>query len=195
MDSELARQSDIVLDVSVKQEACPHNLAPTSSTTTTLVIGDAIAVSLLQLNGFTKENFASFHPGGNLGKKLLLKVQDLMFKNSDIPVVKESAGIKDVIYEISAKRLGCTIVARNKTVRGIITDGDIRRLLEKSLEIKNVKANEIMSKNPKLIPQTLLASNALEIMETNKITSLIVVNPKGKITGLLHIHTLIEHGL
>ncbi|KAA0210126.1 MAG: KpsF/GutQ family sugar-phosphate isomerase [Ignavibacteriaceae bacterium] len=195
VDSELARQSDIVLDVSVKQEACPHNLAPTSSTTTTLVIGDAIAVSLLQLNGFTKENFASFHPGGNLGKKLLLKVQDLMFKNSDIPVVKESAGIKDVIYEISSKRLGCTIVARNKTVRGIITDGDIRRLLEKSLEIKNVKANEIMSKNPKLIPQTLLASNALEIMETNKITSLIVVNPKGKITGLLHIHTLIEHGL
>lgn len=193
--SDLAKQSDIVLDASVKQEACSHNLAPTSSTTVTLVLGDALAVALLNKNGFSKEDFASYHPGGNLGKKLMLKVEDLMFTETDVPVISEDANIKDVIYEISSKRLGCTIVTKGKTVRGIITDGDIRRLLEKSLEIKNVKAKEIMSKNPKLITKSMLASKALEIMESNKITSLIVVDATRKLSGLLHMHSLVEHGL
>lgn len=193
--SDLAKHSDIILDASVKQEACPHNLAPTSSTTVTLVLGDALAIALLKKNGFSKDDFASYHPGGNLGKKLMLKVEDMMFTESDIPVISEDANIKDVIYEISSKRLGCTIVTKGKSVKGIITDGDIRRLLEKSLEIKNVKAKEIMSKNPKLISKSMLASKALQIMESNKITSLIVVDATRKLSGLLHMHSLIEHGL
>ncbi|MBE2256475.1 MAG: KpsF/GutQ family sugar-phosphate isomerase [Ignavibacteria bacterium] len=195
LGSELAKLSDMVLDASIREEACPHNLAPTTSTTVALVIGDALAVSLLQKRNFRKEDFAFFHPGGVLGKKLLLKVEDIMVKGKDIPYVNEKANIKDVIYRISSGRLGCAVVVNGKKVKGIITDGDIRRLLEKNLEIKNVKASEIMSKNPKLIQKDTLAQRALEIMETNKITSLIISDKKNNLGGIIHIHKLIELGL
>lgn len=193
--SELAKVCDIVIDSSVKEEACPHNLAPTSSTTVALVIGDALAVSLLQKRNFRKEDFAFIHPGGSLGKKLLLKVEDIMITDDALPTVKESTGMKDIIYTISSKRLGSAVVTNGNIVKGIITDGDIRRLLEKTLEIKNLTAKDVMSKNPKLIPKDTLAKRALEIMEDNKITSLVVADKKNKLQGIVHIHKLIELGL
>jgi arabinose-5-phosphate isomerase len=195
LKSELADVCDIVIDASVKEEACPHNLAPTSSTTVALVIGDALAVSLLQKRNFRKEDFAFIHPGGSLGKKLLLKVEDIMTTGDKVPIVKESTGMKDIIYAISSKRLGCAVVIQGNTVKGVITDGDIRRLLEKTLDIKNLTAKDVMSKNPKLIPKETLAKRALEIMEDNKITSLIIADKKNKLQGILHINKLIELGL
>ncbi len=194
--SEIAKLSNIVLDASVKEEACPHNLAPTSSTTTVLVLGDALAIALLQKRDFSKEDFARFHPGGILGKKLLLKVSDLVQEEENIPIVSTEANLKDIIYMISSKRLGCTCVVKNKKVVGIITDGDIRRFLEKNLEhITTTKANDIMNKSPKLIPPNMLARTALEIMEENKITQLIIADKKQKVMGVLHMHRLIEEGL
>lgn len=193
-DSTLARSTDIVIDASVKIEACPHNLAPTSSSTVTLVIGDAIAVSLLQRRGFTKEDFAFLHPGGILGKKLLLRVEDIMVKGKDIPVVKKDTRLKDIIYTISSKRLGCAIVLNNDKIEGIVTDGDIRRLLEKDVDVRNMKAADFMNKSPKTAHREILAKTALEIMEKNKITQLLITDKK-KLAGILHIHTLVELGL
>lgn len=196
INSEIAKLSDIVLDASVKVEACPHNLAPTSSTTTALVLGDALAVSLLQKRDFSREDFARFHPGGILGKKLLLKVSDLLQVENKIPIVTTETGLKDIIYMISSKRLGCTCVVKKDKVAGIITDGDIRRLLEKNMEgLQNIKAKDIMNSVPKLIPPNILARTALEIMEENKITQLIVADKKRKVLGILHMHRLIEEGL
>ncbi|MBV6478153.1 MAG: Arabinose 5-phosphate isomerase KdsD [Ignavibacteria bacterium] len=195
-DSELASLSDVILDASVKEEACPHNLAPTSSTTAALVLGDALAISLLQMREFTSENFAFVHPGGSLGKRLLLKVEDIMTKEDDIPIVKVNSNLKDIIYMISSKRLGCTCVTEKSKIKGIITDGDLRRLLEKDLEgLKNIKAKDIMNPNPKVISKNLLAYSALEIMEKNKITQLIVGNKNNKPEGIIHMHRLIEEGL
>ncbi|MBK9403607.1 MAG: KpsF/GutQ family sugar-phosphate isomerase [Ignavibacteria bacterium] len=195
-DSELANLSDIILDASVKEEACPHNLAPTSSTTAALVLGDAIAISLLQKRGFTSENFAFVHPGGNLGKRLLLKVDDLMTKGEDIPVVKLNSKIEDVIYMISSKRLGCACVTNKSSIAGIITDGDIRRLLEKNLDnIKNTTAKDLMNPDPKIVSKDMPAYTALDIMEKNKITQLIVGDKKNKPIGMIHMHRLIEEGL
>ena len=193
--SELARLSDFTIDSSVNKEACPHNLAPTSSTTVTLVIGDAMAVSLLQKNGFSESDFASLHPGGNLGTKLLLKVEDIMVTGDDIPTVKETAGLKEVIYEISSKRLGCAAVATGKVIKGFITDGDIRRYLEKNMNLENTKAKDVMTRNPKRIKENMLAKGALEYMENNKITQLIVTDKTGKLSGIIHMHKLIETGL
>lgn len=195
-ESELAKLSDIFLDASVKEEACPHNLAPTSSTTTAVVLGDALAVALLQKKEFTSENFAMVHPGGNLGKKLLLKVDDLMAKGTDIPVVEINSNLKDVIYMISSKRLGCTCVILKNKIAGIITDGDIRRLLEKNLDgLKNIKAKDIMNSGPKIISKDLLANAALEFMEKNKIMQLIVGDKNKKPIGIIHMHRLVEEGL
>ena len=194
--SELAGLSNIILDASVKEEACPHNLAPTSSTTSALVLGDALAISLLQKRDFTTENFAFVHPGGNLGKRLLLKVDDIMTKGDDIPAVKINSKLKDVIYMISSKRLGCTCVTEKSRIAGIITDGDIRRLLEKDLdEIKKMSAKDIMNSNPKIISKNMLAYSALELMEKNKITQLIVGDKNKKPEGIIHMHRLIEEGL
>jgi arabinose-5-phosphate isomerase len=194
--SEIAKLSDIVLDASVKEEACPHNLAPTSSSTTALVLGDALAIALLQKRDFSKEDFARFHPGGILGKKLLLKVSDLLQDENKIPIVNFDANLKDIIYMISSKRLGCTCVVKKNKVVGIITDGDIRRFLEKNIErITTTKAKDIMNSVPKLIPPNTLARTALEIMEENKITQLIVADKKRKVLGVLHMHRLIEEGL
>ena len=194
--SEIAKLSDIVLDASVKEEACPHNLAPTSSSTTALVLGDALAIALLQKRDFSREDFARFHPGGILGKKLLLKVSDLLQEENKIPIVNFDANLKDIIYMISSKRLGCTCVVKKNKVVGIITDGDIRRFLEKNIEhINTTKAKDIMNSVPKLIPPNTLARTALEIMEENKITQLIVADKKRKVLGVLHMHRLIEEGL
>ena len=195
-DSELAGLSDIVLDTSVKEEACPHNLAPTSSTTASVVLGDALAVSLLQKREFTSENFALFHPGGNLGKRLLLRVEDIMTKGGDIPIVKTGDLLKDVIYMISSKRLGCTCVTDRSKIAGIITDGDIRRLLEKNYDILNkTRAKDIMNPSPKIIPGNMLALSALELMEKNKITQLIVGDKFRRPAGIIHMHRLLEEGL
>lgn len=193
--SGLARYANIVLDASVNKEACPHDLAPTSSTTVALVLGDAIAVALLKVKEFSKEDFAMRHPGGMLGKKLLLKVGDLI-KENNFPSVEENAGIKDVIYKISSGRLGCAIVMKGKKLSGFITDGDIRRLLEKDIkDISKVKAKDIMNKDPKTIKPAMLARTALELMEKNKITQLIIAEKKGIPTGIIHLHKLLEEGL
>ncbi|MFA5404676.1 MAG: KpsF/GutQ family sugar-phosphate isomerase [Ignavibacteria bacterium] len=193
--SRLAESSDIILNSSVKEEACPLNLAPTSSSTSAVVLGDALAIALLEKRGFTKEDFAAVHPGGIIGRNLLLKVQDIMVKGKDIPVVASTTGLKDVIYMISSKRLGCTVVKNKEKIIGIITDGDIRRLLQKDFDMNKITAKDIMCKNPKTILENMLAKNALAIMEKNKITQLIICNKENKLIGIIHIHSLVELGL
>ena len=195
-NSLLGKQSDIVLDISVKEEACPYDLAPTSSTTAALVMGDALAITLLQKRNFTQEDFAMFHPGGNLGKRLLLKVEMLMITGANVPVVKESVSLSEAIIEISSKRLGATCVVDNSGVLcGILTDGDLRRLLQRTTNISNLTARQVMTQNPKTIRQNILAVQALKVMETFKITQLVVVDADQHPIGVLHLHDLVEAGL
>lgn len=195
-DSQIGRECDIVLDVKVKEEACPHDLAPTSSTTATLVLGDALAITLLELRGFTAEDFALLHPGGSLGKRLSLKISEIMYKGDDVPIVTVDASIKDTILEITSKRLGTTcVIKEDKTLAGVITDGDLRRVLEKTMDIKNLIAKDLMTKSPKTIRPEYLASFALQQMEKFNITSLIVVDAENKPTGLVHLHDLVKLGL
>lgn len=192
--SYLAQQADIILNTTVSQEACPNNLAPTASTTAQLVMGDALAVCLMQLKGFKEEDFAKFHPGGTLGKKLYLRVGDV-FPDNERPVVLPRQTIKEVIVEMTKKRLGVTAVAdENEKLLGIITDGDLRRMLEQNSDIENMTAADIMSKNPKTIQSEELAIAALDIMRKNSITQLVVVN-RGKYLGIIHIHDLLKEGL
>ena len=194
--SHLAQQSDIVLDITVKEEACPHNLAPTSSTTVTLVMGDALAVTLLEKKKFTANDFAMFHPGGNLGKRLLLKIEELAITGDQIPKVSLKASIKDAILEITAKRLGATCVLNaDGTLSGIITDGDLRRLLQKTSDISGLTALEVMSKDPKTIRKGTLASIALQEMERYSITQLVIVDEEKKPFGVVHLHDLVRAGL
>jgi len=196
VSSRLAEECDIVLNVSVKEEACPHDLAPTASTTASLVMGDAIAITLLDMRGFTIEDFALLHPGGSLGKRLSLKIEEIMIKGNDVPVVNEKASLKDTILEITSKRLGATCVTNEEGIlSGIVTDGDLRRLLEKTLEIKNIKAEDVMTKKPKTISKTLLASFALQQFEKFNITSLIVVDKENRPEGIVHLHDLVKLGL
>jgi arabinose-5-phosphate isomerase len=196
LNSPLSKQSDIVLDTSVKEEACPYDLAPTSSTTAALVMGDALAITLLQKRNFTKEDFAMFHPGGNLGKQLLLKVDALMITGNDIPIVKESVSVSDAIVEISSKRLGATCIVDNAGIlRGMLTDGDLRRLLQRTINISNLTASQVMSRDPKTIHQNILAAQALKMMESYKITQLVVVDADHRPVGILHLHSLVEAGL
>lgn len=195
-NSNAAKQCDIILDTSVKTEACPHDLAPTSSTTVSLVLGDAIAVAVLELRGFTANDFAMLHPGGSLGKRLSLKISEIMYKEDDLPLTYTDASIKDTILEMTEKRLGATcVIDEEKKLVGIVTDGDLRRQLEKSLDIKNLNAKNIMSKNPKTIDANLLASFALQQMENYNITSLIAVDKNNKPVGLVHLHDLVKLGL
>ena len=195
-DSVLVRESNIFLNIAVKEEACPHDLAPTSSTTATLVMGDALSVALLEKRGFTAEDFAMLHPGGSLGKRLSLKIEEIMIKDNGIPVVTEHASIKDIILEMTSKRLGATCVVDNKgRLIGMITDGDLRRLLEKTMDIKDLTASDFMSKKPKVTQKDYLASFALQQMENYKITSLVVVDSSNKPIGILHLHELINLGL
>lgn len=195
-DSPLVKESDIFLNISVKEEACPHDLAPTSSTTATLVMGDALSVVLLEKRGFTQEDFALLHPGGSLGKRLSLKIDEIMIKGDGIPVVGENSSIKDIIIEMTSKRLGTTcVVNKDGKLTGVITDGDLRRLLEKTMDVKNLVATDIMSKNPKVTNKDFLASFALQTMENYKITSIIVADKKKKPIGIVHMHDLINLGL
>jgi arabinose-5-phosphate isomerase len=194
--SLLSKQSDIVLDISVKEEACPYDLAPTSSTTAALVMGDALAITLLQKRNFTQEDFAMFHPGGNLGKRLLLKVEMMMITGANVPVVQEDVSLSDAIIEISSKRLGATCVVNSAGVLcGILTDGDLRRLLQRTSNITNLTARQVMTQNPKTIRQNILAVQALEMMESFKITQLVVVDAGQHPTGVIHLHDLVKAGL
>ena len=195
-DSRLAKECDIVLNASVKEEACPHDLAPTASTTVALVLGDALAMALLEKRGFTAEDFAMLHPGGSLGKRLSLKIEEIMITGKDIPVVDEKTSLKDSILMITSKRLGATcVVNSNGILAGIITDGDLRRLLEKTLDIKSLTAKDVMTKNPKTINKDFLASFALQQMENFNITSIIVVDKSNKPEGIVHLHDLVKLGL
>ena len=195
-ESILAKEADIVLNIIVEEEACPYDLAPTSSTTAALVMGDALSVALLEKRGFTEEDFALLHPGGSLGKRLSLKIEEVMTKGGGIPVVGTEAPIKEVILEMTTKRLGATcIIEKTGTLYGIFTDGDLRRLLEKTMDIKDLKAKDIATKNPKVTNKDYLASFALQTMENYKITSLIVVDDENKPIGILHLHDLVNLGL
>ncbi len=192
--SYLATHADIFVDSTVEKEACPNNLAPTTSTTAQLVMGDALAVCLLSLKGFSSRDFARYHPGGALGKKLYLRVADLT-KQNEKPEVKDSSTIREVIYEISSKRLGATAVLDSTDqLCGIITDGDIRRMLENHESFAGLKAKDILSPNPKTIDDNELAIEALEQMRTYDITQL-VVTKDGKYTGMVHLHDLLREGL
>ena len=194
MDSYLDKQSNIVLNTTVAQEACPNNLAPTSSTTAQMVMGDTLAVVLMELNGFEGKDFAKFHPGGNLGKRLYLRVADLYIHNQQ-PKVLASASLKEVIVEITEKRLGVTAVVDEKNnILGIITDGDLRRMLEKSNNIEQIKAKDILSKHPKAIQPDMLAVEALQAMRTNDISQLIV-EEHNQYLGILHLHDLVREGI
>lgn len=192
-DSFLARKADYVLNTTVSKEACPNNLAPTSSTTAQMVMGDALAVCLMELNGFTGDDFAKFHPGGLLGKKLYLRVKDLYADNAK-PMVAPEANLKQVIVEISSKRLGATAVVENGVAIGIITDGDIRRMLEHGDNLNSVKAKDISSATPKTIAPDALAVDALDILRKNDISQLIV-SENGQYLGMLHLHELVREGI
>lgn len=194
MESILAKSSDHILNTTVTQEACPNNLAPTASTTAQMAMGDAIAVSLMELKGFTAKDFAKFHPGGTLGKKLYLRVNDLCRLNEK-PAVSPDSNIKDVIVEMTKKRLGLTAVTDNAfRLLGVITDGDLRRMLEKNMDIEYKMAKDIMSIHPKSIDPNALAVDALDMMRKNNITQLIVKT--GEVyEGVIHLHDLIREGL
>ena len=192
-DSYLAKNADYVINCNVSQEACPNNLAPTASSTAQLVIGDAMAVCLIAMRGFSPEDFARIHPGGTLGKQLYLKVEQLC-KLNDIPQVNPSADLKTIIYEISSKRLGVTAVIDNEEIAGIITDGDLRRMLEKTADLQHITAKNVMSKNPKTIDINQLAVKALEIMRNFNITS-VLVTQNGKYVGIVHLHDLLKEGI
>jgi arabinose-5-phosphate isomerase len=191
--SVLAEQADFVFNSYVEKEACPINLAPTTSTTAQLVIGDALAVCLLELRGFTKDDFAKYHPGGALGKKLFLKVRDILALN-EVPAVRPDASIKNVIVEISEKRKGVTAVTLADKIVGIITDGDLRRMLSVTEDLSQLKAEDIMSKNPRSITIDAMAIDAMELMDTHKISQLLVED-QGNYAGVIHIHDLIKEGI
>lgn len=194
-NSVLAKEADFFIYTGVEKEACTINLAPTASTTAQLAIGDAISVCLLELKGFTAEDFAKFHPGGALGKQLTLKLEVIAEKNA-APKVKENASIKEVIYEISSKRLGATIVTNESgKITGIITDGDIRRMIEKGSDIQSLQAKDIMGHNPKTLQKDELAIRGLEMLEAKNITQLIVVDENENYCGMVHFHDLIREGL
>ncbi len=197
LNSTISRAADVVLDISVKEEACPLGIVPTASTTATMAMGDALAVALLTKRGFKEEDFAFFHPGGSLGKKLFIKVKDLMHTGDALPVVSPDLPMMDVIVEISSKRLGATVVIDNyKKILGIITDGDLRRGIEKwGKAFFDMNANEVMTRNPKTISEDELAVKALSIMEKHSITSLIVPDGDGKAKGIIHLHDILKQGI
>lgn len=193
-DSFLAKQADALILAYAEKEACPHNLAPTTSTTVQLVMGDALALALLDLRGFSKEDFAKYHPGGALGKRMYLRVNELVTLH-DKPEVTPDTPIKKVIVEISHKRLGVTAVTEGSKIVGIITDGDIRRMLETNEVLTGLTAASIMSKNPKRITTDALATEALELLESNSITQLLAVDSANNYAGVVHLHDLIKEGI
>lgn len=194
MKSMLAEQADYVFNSYIEKEACPNNLAPTTSTTAQLVMGDALAVCLQELRGFSSDDFAKYHPGGALGKRLFLRVSDLIALNEK-PAVVPSSKIKEVIVEISEKRLGVTAVTDDSNIVGIITDGDLRRMLANTDDFSALYARDIMTKTPKSIAVTSMAIEAMQQMEANEISQLLVHDDKGKYAGVIHIHDLIKEGI
>lgn len=194
INSYLAQQADYVLNATIGEEACPNNLAPTTSTTAHLAMGDALAVCLLHLRNFSSEDFAQFHPGGSLGKQLYLKVDDIMAKK-ELPLVGKETPLREIIVEISSKRLGAAaVVASDQSLLGIITDGDLRRMLQKETVIDRVKASDIMTINPRKIGSEELAVKALHLMQQNSITQLIVTEGD-KVVGFVHLHDLLKEGI
>lgn len=195
-NSSLAKSATVNLDVSVKKEACPLGLAPTASTTTTLVMGDALAIALLEAKGFTSNDFALFHPGGNLGKRLLLHVNDVMRTDNEIPMVSENALLDAALLEMTRKSLGMTtIVSEDGKLLGIYTDGDLRRTLDQGRDIRSTRIQEVMTRNCVTIRPTILAAEALQIMELHKITSLLVTDDSRTPLGVLHMHDLLRAGV
>lgn len=192
-DSFLAQQVDFVLNAYVEKEACPNNLAPTTSTTAQLVMGDALAICLLEMRGFSSKDFAKYHPGGSLGKKLYLRVENIS-SVSEKPQVQPNANVKDVIVEITEKRLGVSAVVENNKIVGIITDGDIRRMLNKNIDFTTLTAKDIMSTNPKRVDADTMAVDALDIMEEKGISQLLVES-NGNYAGVVHLHDLIKEGI
>ncbi len=196
-NSTLARAADVNLDVTVEEEACPLGIVPTASTTASLAMGDAIAVALLTKRGFREEDFASFHPSGSLGKKLFIKVRDLMHTGEALPLISPEESMTGAVMEISSKRLGIAIVAdKDKKIAGIITDGDVRRGIEKwGKALFDMKAHEVMSKNPKTITAEDLAAKALSVMEKHSITVLVVPDDSGRAEGIIHLHDILKKGI
>lgn len=196
LQSTIAKAAEINIDVSVEKEACPLGLAPTSSSTVALVMGDALAIALLEAKGFTVDDFALAHPGGSLGKKLLLKVSHLMRTDIKIPKVLPSAPLTDALMEMTSKRLGMTtILDTNDKLLGIFTDGDLRRTLDQDRDIRNTVIHEVMTKNPRTISEDMLAAHALNMMENYKITTLVVVDASNHLLGVLHLHDILSAGV
>lgn len=193
-DSFLAHQADIVLNTTVAHEACPNNLAPTSSTTAQLVMGDALAVALIECRNFSARDFARFHPGGALGKQLYMRVADL-YKQNEKPQVSPDTPVRETILEMTSKRLGCAVVVSDDKVLGIITDGDLRRMMKNNAVIDTLTAEKIMSPNPKTIQADEYAVNALNMMRSSSITQLVVVDGNGRYQGVLHIHDILREGI
>jgi arabinose-5-phosphate isomerase len=193
--STLASRADVVLDISVTEEACPLNLAPTASTTVTMAIGDALAVALLEARGFTEDDFAFFHPDGALGRRLLA-VEEIMHKGDEIPRVTPETVMKEAIFEITSKQLGFTTVQDGEgRLLGIITDGDLRRSLERISDPLSLSASEVMTPSPKVINSGALAAKALQVMESNKITNLVVLDSRDRVAGVLHMHDILKAGI
>lgn len=193
LKSFLAEEANYVLDTHVEKEACPNNLAPTTSTTAQLVMGDALAIALLNLRGFSSSDFARYHPGGALGKALYLRVSDVT-KHNQKPQVSIDASLRDIIIEISEKMLGVAAVIENDKIVGIITDGDLRRMLKNNTDVSQLKAKDIMSENPKTIANDAMAIDAMEILETNDISQ-VISEENGKYAGVVHIHNLVKEGI
>jgi len=193
--STLAKRADVILDISVREEACPLGLAPTASTVVTMALGDALAVTLLEMRGFSEEDFALFHPGGALGKRLLT-VSDIMHFGEEIPQASPGTPMKVALFEITSKKLGfTTVVDEEGRLLGVITDGDLRRLLEKEGDPLSLMAGEVMTRDPKTIPPEALAAKALQVMEEYAITSLVVVDGARRVTGVLHMHDILKSGI
>jgi arabinose-5-phosphate isomerase len=195
ISSTLAKRADIVLNISVTEEACPLNLAPTASTTVTMALGDALAVALLEARGFTEDDFAFFHPVGALGRRLLT-VSEIMHVGGEIPMVDQNTTMREALFEITSKQLGFTTVQDGDgRLIGIITDGDLRRSLEKGSDTLAMKAGEIMTGSPKVINADALAAKALQLMESSKITSLVIVDGEERVTGVIHMHDILKAGI
>jgi arabinose-5-phosphate isomerase len=193
--STIAAHAEVVLDVSVAAEACPLNLAPTASTTASLAMGDALALALLEARGFTAEDFARSHPAGTLGRRLLTRVADVMHTGVDVPVVASGSSLSDALLMMTAKGLGMTAVAERGHVVGIFTDGDLRRALDRRLDPHTTRIDDVMTQAPKTVPPEVLASEAVHLMETHRITALLVVDERGHLAGALNVHDLMRAGV
>lgn len=194
--STLAREADIHLDAQVAKEACPYNLAPTASTTAALALGDALAVATLYARGFTAEDFARTHPGGSLGRRLLVHVRDIMHQGEDLPVVSESASLKEALLEMTRKGLGMTAVVDDAgRLTGIFTDGDLRRLLDRDVDVRNLMIHQVMTRNPRTISEDVLAVEAARLMQEARVNGLLAVDVEGRLTGALNMHDLLRAGV